>query len=320
MFFTKKRKAPELIEVESEKQWINSKPLKLADLAGKVVLLDFWAYSCVNCIRTLPALKRMWSKYRDKRFVIIGIHTPEFEFEKEVGNVKHAVKKHGLEYPVVSDPERYNWIRYGNRWWPRAALINAEGELVFDHVGEAGYDEIEERIIEELKKIREIKGEEEPRAEEKRKYESGISPETYVGSARNEEIGSSRVCTPDGCNEFIDNKEGEYERNVLYLQGTWKQEAEYGEFVGKEGWITFKFYASEVNLVMSGSGLAEVTLNGGPVPKSSAGRDIIFKGKKSYVRVDGSDMYSLVDTDDFREGVLKIIPFKEMKAYAYTFG
>jgi len=147
MFFTKKRKAPELVGVDSEKQWINSKPLKLADLVGKVVLLDFWAYSCINCVRTLPALKEMWSKYKDKRFVIIGVHTPEFEFEKEVGNVKAAVKKHGIEYPVVSDPERYNWVRYGNRWWPRAALIDAEGKLIFDHVGEAGYDEIEERIV-----------------------------------------------------------------------------------------------------------------------------------------------------------------------------
>ncbi|VVB59625.1 Thiol-disulfide oxidoreductase ResA [uncultured archaeon] len=128
------RKAPEIVSTES--QWINSKALTMKDLRGKTVLLDFWTYSCVNCLRTLPALKQMWKKYRNRDVVIIGVHTPEFEFEKDIANVRFAVKKHRIKYPVLNDPERINWERYGDTYWPRAELINSEWELVFEHVGD----------------------------------------------------------------------------------------------------------------------------------------------------------------------------------------
>ncbi len=146
MFLTKR--APEIISKKD--QWINSEPLTLEKLMGKIVLLDFWTYSCINCLRTLPALKEMWEKYKSKNFIIMGIHTPEFEFEKEIENVKAAVKKHRIEYPVLNDPERINWNRYGNKYWPRYALINPRGNLILEHIGESGYDEIDERIAGEL--------------------------------------------------------------------------------------------------------------------------------------------------------------------------
>lgn len=318
-------KAPEIIGI-NEKGWINSKPLSLDNLQGKVVLLDFWTYSCVNCLRTLPALKEMWKKYKNKRFMLIGIHTPEFDFEKEIGNVKYAVKKHGIEYPVASDPERINWNRYGNNYWPRAALINSSGELIFDHVGESGYDEIEGKIIEELAKLKEIKQSEiEKIKEKKRAYELGISKETYAGSLRNEGLGSAMVCTKHNCNEYFDNQN--YEKDVLYPHGDWLQEKEFLEFKGKKadkqnatGHLAFKYYASEVNVVMAGNGTAEVLLDNKPLAKDKAGSDIIFKDNKSYVKIDGADMYNLIKAGHFHEGVLKLIPFKGMKVYAYTFG
>lgn len=313
----KKIKAPEIVEIKTD-GWVNSEPLSLEKLRGKVILLDFWTYSCVNCLRTLPALKQIWSRYRDKSFMLIGIHTPEFEFEKDFENVKRAVKRHGIEYPVANDPERINWNRYGNRYWPRAALINADGELILEHVGESGYDEIEKSIIVKLRNLGEIENAGGIK-EEKRPHHFGISPETYAGSARNEGIGSSQVCTPDGCDVYKDP--GEHKTNVIYLEGEWIQKPEYVEFNGREkGYITFKFYASEANIVMDGRGNASIFLNGSSLIKANAGEDVVLRGKKSYVKVDGADMYNIVRTKDFIEGDLKIEAFKGMRIYAYTFG
>ena len=146
--FNKKRKAPN-IEGKNPKFWLNSDILTIDKLRGKIILLDFWTYSCVNCIRTLPSLKSIWKKYKGKRFMLIGIHTPEFEFEKEIGNVKYAIKKYNIDWPVLQDPERINWENYGNTYWPRAALINGEGEIIFEHIGESGYDDVDSKIAEE---------------------------------------------------------------------------------------------------------------------------------------------------------------------------
>lgn len=306
-----RRKAPEIIGIDSE-GWINSEPLTLEKFRGKLVLLDFWTYSCVNCLRTLPALKEMWSKYKGE-LVIIGVHTPEFEFEKDLTNVKGAVKKHGIEYPVANDPERVNWERYGNRYWPRAALINAKGELIMDHIGESGYDEIEERIIEEL-------GEDsyERMKEKKRSYFPGISRETYAGSLRNPGLGSGRVCTREGCEEYVDP--GNHMGGVIYLAGDWRQESEYLRFKGQNGHISYRYYATEVNVVISGEGLAEVLLNDKPLDSDSSGADVVLANGKSYVKIEGADMYQIIKQEKVDEGELKIVPFKGLEVYAYTFG
>lgn len=306
------------IEYVNEKQWLNSKPLNLERLQGKIVLLDFWAYSCVNCIRTLNALKQIWSKYKNKRFMLIGIHTPEFEFEKELGNVKYAVKKHGIEYPVLSDAERINWENYGNTYWPRIALINSEGKIIFEHVGESGYDEVEEKIIQELVKLREISSDIERMSEKNREYSFGLSKETYAGSLRNQGI-PGKVCTKEGCDEYFDS--GNYSPGVIYLHGDWKQEKEYLEYLGLEkGRIAYRYYASEVNVVLAGVGEAEVLMDNVPIRKEYAGKDVFFKEGKSYVKVEGADMYNIIKSRAFHSGVLRILPFEEMKVYAFTFG
>lgn len=314
--FLSKRSAPELVELDS-RSWINSKPLKLESLKGKVVLLDFWAYSCINCVRTFPALKAMWNKYKNKRFVIIGIHTPEFEFEKELGNVKYAVKKHGLEYPVVSDPSGVNWERYGNKYWPRVALIDSEGKLIAEHVGESGYDELETKIIQELQKLNELDSSTLPNKEEKRRINSEMSKETYAGKIRSTGI-PGMVCTKETCDEYVDN--GNYQKDVINLQGDWRQTKQYVVFLGNSGWSAYKFYASELNVVMSGVGSAEVLLDGGPLTKNNAGKDVELRDGKSYVKIEGADMYNILKSSNYISGVLKIIPFEEMRVYSFTFG
>ena len=138
-------KAPEL----AAGSWINSQPLSIADLKGKVVMVDFWTYSCINCIRTLPHMNAWQEKYADKGLIIIGIHTPEFEFEKNYANVKFAVEKYGIKYPVVQDNDYKTWRAYGNSYWPRKYLIDKEGNIRYDHIGEGGYEETE-KVIQQL--------------------------------------------------------------------------------------------------------------------------------------------------------------------------
>ena len=116
--------------------WINSKPLTLQGLKGNVVMVDFWTYSCVNCIRTLPHLISLYSNYKSRGFVLVGVHSPEFEFEKEAKNIKKAVKDFGIPYPVANDPEMQTWAAFNNRYWPGHYLFDKEGRLVETHFGE----------------------------------------------------------------------------------------------------------------------------------------------------------------------------------------
>jgi len=299
-----KGRAPDI----AAEEWINSEPLSIRKLKGKAVLLDFWTYSCVNCLRTLPQLKRFHEKYASEGLVIIGVHTPEFAFEKDVNNVREAVKRLGITYPVANDPSRETWNRYGNRFWPRAALINPKAEIVFEHVGESGYDEIERAITKTLGLETKVP------MEKKRTYDMSMSKETYAGYLRNLGLGSRRTCTKDGCEVYFDP--GDHERGVIYVSGDWTQKAEYLEFNGGEGGISFRYFAREVNVVMGGDGVAGVFLNGKSIPKTKSGDDV----KDRVVRVSHPDMYSIVKTKDFHGADLSIIPFKGLRVYAYTFG
>src|SRR5262249_4682587 len=122
--------APEFTGI---KDWINAKPLTMAELRGKVVLVDFWTYSCINCVRTLPYITKWDAKYRDKGLVIVGVHAPEFEFEKKLDNVKAAVEKYGIKYPVALDSNLQTWSNFNNRYWPAHYLIDKDGRVVYTH-------------------------------------------------------------------------------------------------------------------------------------------------------------------------------------------
>lgn len=134
------KKAPEFQGIT---YYINLNETKLSDLKGKVVLVDFWTYSCINCIRTLPYLVDWNQKYSDKGLVIVGIHAPEFEFEKNIDNVKQAVTRFGIKYPILLDNDHDTWNAFHNSYWPRKYLVDAEGFIRYDHIGEGGYMETE---------------------------------------------------------------------------------------------------------------------------------------------------------------------------------
>ncbi|MHB0771115.1 thioredoxin family protein [Bradyrhizobium sp. 5.13L] len=126
--------------------WFNSKPLSMTELRGKVVLVDFWTYGCVNCVNTLPHVTDLYAKYRDKGLVVVGVHTPEFPFERSASNVQAALKRHGITYPVAQDNDSRTWNAYRNRYWPAQYIIDQTGNIVFQHEGEGSYDEIERTV------------------------------------------------------------------------------------------------------------------------------------------------------------------------------
>ncbi|WLB54609.1 thioredoxin family protein [Bradyrhizobium japonicum] len=126
--------------------WFNSKPLSIADLRGKVVLVDFWTYGCVNCVNTLPHVTDLYAKYKDKGLVVVGVHTPEFPFERSAANVQAALKRHGITYPVAQDNDSKTWNAYQNQYWPAQYIIDQSGKIVFQHEGEGRYDEIDRTV------------------------------------------------------------------------------------------------------------------------------------------------------------------------------
>jgi len=141
-------KAPELQNISG---WINSEPLTLKGLKGRVVFLDFWTYGCCNCQNTLPEMKKLHGKYGKEGLVIVGVHTPEFPYERKRENVERAVASAGLTYPIALDSNNASWKLYGNHYWPRQTIIDANGDVAYEHAGEGSYSEIEAKVVELLK-------------------------------------------------------------------------------------------------------------------------------------------------------------------------
>jgi thiol-disulfide isomerase/thioredoxin len=135
--------APDFIGIT---KWFNSAPLDIASLRGKVVLVDFWTYGCVNCVNTLPHVTALYEKYKDRGLVVVGVHTPEFPFERSAGNVQAALKRHGITYPVAQDNDSRTWNAYRNQYWPAQYIVDQNGKIVFQHAGEGQYEQIERTI------------------------------------------------------------------------------------------------------------------------------------------------------------------------------
>lgn len=135
--------APEFTGINN---WLNSAPLTMKELKGKVVLVDFWTYSCINCLRTLPHVTKWHNKYKDQGLVVVGVHTPEFAFERSTGNVQTAAKRFGVSYPIAQDNQYATWNAYRNQYWPASYLVDRNGRIQHQHFGEGGYEEMEAAI------------------------------------------------------------------------------------------------------------------------------------------------------------------------------
>lgn len=311
-----------------------------AEIDGKVVLYDIWTYSCINCLRTLPHLTAWAEKYADDGLVVVGIHSPEFEFEKDESNVRRAVEKHGIGYPVVMDNDKETWDAFKNRYWPHRFLADHEGYIRYDHIGEGAYPETE-RVVQGLLAERAAAlgaaaGAAGPAGEpgggdlvdiEAFEHTRFMTPELYLGYAfaygRNH-LGNAEGFSPGSDVEYeLPDVAGE-RRDLFYVGGTWANEEGHMRLESDAGSIVVRYYAKEVNIVAGGDAEIEVTIDGRPVPERLRGSDVeaAAPGAPTVVPVAGHDLYNLVSSDgQAEERVLRIdARGPGLAVYTFTFG
>ena len=340
-------------------EWINSDPISIGNQIGegKIVLIDFWTYTCVNCIRTFPFLNEWDDKYRDDGLVIIGVHTPEFEFEKKIKNIKNSMNKHNLSYPVVLDNDFDIWNEFNNRYWPAKYLFNARGEVVYAHFGEGGYIETEKEIRKlledqnkdlsnkELGKIEnqeidesvfggfygESSGMNDENADGEKPFYR-MTRELYMGSDRNLSYGGIYCGNIDyydnigSPNTYVDDYE--YSHNKFYLSGNWNNDFESviseNDSSSDDEYLSFKFRSKSVNGVFSSINQSKliVKLDGKFLKKNEAGLDVNFDDEgRSFIKINEPKMYSILILPEYTEKILTLLPQeKEISVFAFTFG
>lgn len=308
--------------------WLGSDALRLKQLRGRPVLIDFWTYSCVNCLRTTPHLIEWYKKYHDLGLEIIGVHTPEFEFERQTENVERAVRELKIPYPVVLDNNYKIWNLYSNRWWPRKFLIDATGAIVYDHVGEGGYAATEEAI---QKALMAIGVTDLPAIKPSNIAGGGIcyrtTPETYLGFMRGR-YGNAAGMAPNVEHVYDDHEQ--HEEDLVYLHGHWRIKSESvchtRELPLANEYLALRYSAFSVNCVMGStnkkSAKVYIELDGQTLPEDMTDGDIKYDSQgRSYINVKHHRMYKLVDSDTYHTGTLKLKTAADnLELFAFTFG
>lgn len=304
--------APDLV---GGQKWFNSEPLTLTGLKGKVVMIDFWTYTCINCIRTLPYTKSWWEKYRNSGFVLIGVHTPEFEFEKDATNVGKAIKDFGITYPVVQDNNYAIWNAYSNQYWPADYLINKEGKIVDTHFGEGDYDATEKKIQEQLGVTMPVNN---PTYQVRTQ-----TPETYLGLARLGALASPEQPADGTTQTYTVPDTLPY--NTFAFGGSWTESQERAMPNGTPlagAQLLYHFDATDVYLVMRPktegvAGRIEVYLDGKLVSATTGGEDVV----NGTVIVDSDRLYKLIKLPAQGEHTLQLkFLDSNLELYAFTFG
>jgi thiol-disulfide isomerase/thioredoxin len=297
--FTNYGSAPEFTGISN---WLNSQPLTLKSLKGKVVLVDFWTYSCINCIRTLPYVTKWYDTYKDQGFVVIGVHTPEFAFEKVTSNVETAIKRFGINYPVAQDNDFATWNAYNNQYWPAEYLIDQNGQIVYEHFGEGNYDHTENAI-------RQLLGLNHPvTANDGNVPTGGLnkvgSPEMYFELPRLQNLTSEQKTSTETTYYSLPNN---LNLNKFALEGNWKFDNEKA-ISGGEGKIRLHFKSGKVFMVAASQKemIIKISVDGKP---------------QSDVKIQMSQLYPLFDSDDYSEHTIDIeIPESGFEAFTFTFG
>jgi cytochrome c biogenesis protein CcdA/thiol-disulfide isomerase/thioredoxin len=284
-------------------QWLNSEPLTLASLRGKVVLIDFWTYSCVNCIRTLPYVKRWAKTYRDAGLVVVGVHTPEFAFEHVPDNVEKAVRSFGIDYPVALDNDYGTWTAWGNRYWPAEYYVDRQGHVRYAHFGEGDYGETE-KVIRTLLAEKDLPAPVSGSITDRTPTEA-LTPETYLGTDRL----SSLVGSP-----VVEGREADYEipkvvpQNAVAYGGRWTVGRE-RIVAGEDARLRLSYHARDVYLVLGKGGEA------GSVQVASDGKRV------KTVTVTGDRLYTLAALPGpAADHILDLSFSPGVEAYAFTFG
>lgn len=316
------KKAPELAGISG---YVNTVPEELGKkIKNSVVLYDIWTYSCINCVRTLPFITSWDEKYADQGLLIIGIHSPEFEFEKDVENVKNAVAKYGIKYPVVLDNEKETWKAFENNYWPRKYIADHEGYIRYDHIGEGGYDETEKIIQKLLKERADTIGTNMMISEElvqinEFEHSSFVTPELYFGF--NFAVGRNQLGNSEG---FIPNQNVTYaipdslKLHHYYLDGIWTNLEDKMRLVSDSGRIILPYTGKQVNIVTGGEANLEILLDGKQIPTESSGSDVSTKGQ---VHTHYSGLYNIIETKESEQHILEIIVNdSEFEIFTFTFG
>lgn len=314
------KKAPELQGIAG---YINTDSNLKEKIKDKVVLYDIWTYSCINCQRTLPYIIAWDEKYSDQGLLIIGIHSPEFEFEKDIKNVELAVEKFGIKYPVILDNDKKTWDAFENRYWPRKYIADDQGYIRYDHIGEGAYDETE-KIIQKLLQERATRlglnaTIEQPLVDLEEYKHGSKTPELYFGY--DFAFGRNQIGNPEG---FKPNQQVTYtipdklHEGNFYLQGTWKNLDDRMILVSESGKIVLPYFAKEVNIVAAGTSQLEIFLNGQRIMPENAGSDVNPDGTVNIVE---STLYNLVRSSESSSHVLEIqINQPGFEIYTFTFG
>ena len=305
-------------ELRDSAGWINSQPQTLANLKGKVVLIDFWTYSCINCIRTQPYLNDWYSKYKADGLVIIGVHAPEFAFEKVLENVQDAVKSAKISYPVTLDNNFSTWKAYENQFWPAKYLIDKNGQVRYTHFGEGKYDETEGVIQALLKENGANINQTVNSSNQQSSIRSDQSPETYLGYERAERFANTGGLTREVNKTYT--LVTSLASNQWSLGGDWIVKSSESKSTRDKSILRFKFSAKEVYLVMSGTGeAANITINGQPATTiNQGGADVDSNGN---LYPSKARLYELIHAQEFiKDGLLELTLPKGTTINAFTFG
>ena len=316
------KKAPNLVGISD---YLNTTPEKISkDMENKVILYDIWTYSCVNCIRTLPHITAWDEKYADQGLLIIGIHSPEFEFEKNAENVQVAIEKYGIDYPVVLDNDMKTWKAFENNYWPRKYIADHQGNIRYDHIGEGGYQETEkiiQQLLEERSKAMKIEAMSSTSLVSIEEFEHTLfrSPELYFGykfAQNRNQLGSEEGFQRGKIVKY--QEPNNIELNKFYPIGNWNNQEDSMELTETNGSIKLSYNAKEVNIVTENYAELEIFLNGIPLTKENQGTDIV-QGNK--LKVVNPGMYNIVSDETSSTHIMEIkIQGEGFRIFTFTFG
>lgn len=316
------KKAPKLVGIAN---YLNTTPEELSkEMEGKVVLYDIWTYSCINCVRTLPYITAWDDKYSEQGLFIVGIHSPEFEFEKDPENVKIAIEKHGISYPVVLDNDMETWKAFENRYWPRKYITDHEGYIRYDHIGEGSYQETE-KVIQKLLEERSIAlGIQMPSASslvDIDEFEHSLfrTPELYFGykfAQNRNQLGSEEGFQPGRTISYSEPENVDLHK--FYPIGDWKNYEDSMELISKTGTIKLLYNAKEVNIVTENSAELEILLDGKPLSSEYSGKDVV---DNNLVHVTEPGLYNIINSNVSSTHFIEIkVKGEGFQIFTFTFG
>ncbi|MBS1268881.1 MAG: Thiol-disulfide oxidoreductase ResA [Nitrosopumilus sp.] len=319
---SKFKKAPKLVGIE---HYLNTTPEKLnLEMEDKVVLYDIWTYSCVNCIRTLPYITTWNEKYEDQGLVVIGIHSPEFEFEKDSKNVEMAMEKHEIKYPVVLDNNMETWKAFENRYWPRKYIADHEGYIRYDHIGEGGYKETEkiiQQLLDERSTALGIQLKSSKHLVELEEFEHTMfrTPELYFGykfAENRNQLGSKEGFQPEKIVNYSENENTDLHK--FYLTGDWKNHKDSMELISDTGTIKLLYNAKEVNIVSDNKAHLKIFLDEKLVSEKMHGSSMNLE---SSVNTSKPDLYNIISDEESSSHLMELkIKGKGFHIFTFTFG